>query len=794
MAQIGYHARMRRRRTVLSSSRWAMRLAVVVLLGLAGCGNCNNSGLAPDGAGGDDDGGGTIDGPGSPDALTCTGGSLCGQPASCCEAGNECVDDLCLPECATGIRCGVDLLTCCPGGDVCLNLACTTPGAACGDSFDCAPGEFCEPTLGQCLPQPDPLACEYTPLFEALSVTEEWSRTTDQIISIPVVADLDGDGVPEVVVNLTQQDGLSWPGGNIVGARRRDRHRSRRSRTARAPISYGSHGRSTIAVGDVSGDGLPDIIYASRVVNAQFRVADHRRRSAPARCCGRSHDAALADYVFTIENAAITLANFDADPMAEIVIGAALIDHDGRVMWDHTGNGAGPTFGTNSGYQGGISAVGDLDGDDAPEIVSGRNAWKVQWNATTPPTATVTPYWTYAGNDGYPAIVDLDRQRHPRGGAGRQPPTSSRAQRPERPLVVRRRSDRRAVHESPALRTQPLDIPGAATQNRGGPPTIADFDADGRPEIGVAGGYSYSLYDLNRTGEDVVQPGGDPAPAAGAIFVRWSQITQDRSSNASGSSVFDFQGDGVAEVVYTDECHMRVYRGTDGLVQLDIPNTTGTIHEYPLVVDVDGDNNSEILIVANDSNAATDCPGQTARRGIYVYGDVNDEWVPTRKVWTQHAYHVTNADSAGNVPMLEADNWLQPGLNNYRQNVQGDGIFNAPDLALTLSAGLDACGNGQLELRARVTNLGALGVPMGVVVSFYEGNDATGTLLGTGATTAPLLPGQSAIVRLLVPAPAADTNYYAVVDTAGGGAGVIAECDETNNGDGLTEAGCLVVD
>jgi hypothetical protein len=61
-------------------------------------------------------------------------------------------------------------------------------------------------------------------------------------------------------------------------------------------------------------------------------------------------------------------------------------------------------------------------------------------------------------------------------------------------------------------------------------------------------------------------------------------------------------------------------------------------------------------------------------------------------------------------------------------------------------------------------------------------------------TIAPLLPGQSAIVRLTVPAPDEDTDYYAVVDTAGGGAGAVAECDEANNGDGLTEAGCLIVD
>ena len=182
---------------------------------------------------------------------------------------------------------------------------------------------------------------------------------------------------------------------------------------------------------------------------------------------------------------------------------------------------------------------------------------------------------------------------------------------------------------------------------------------------------------------------GAPAPEPGAIYVRWSQTTQDQSSNATGSSVFDFQGDGVAEVVYADECYMRVYSGIDGTVILEEPNSSATIHEYPLVVDADDDGNSEILVVANDSGS--DCAGiagYVERQGVYLYGDAFDQWVGTRRVWTSHAYHVTNATSAGNAPTTELDNWTQPGLNNYRQNVQGEGVFNAPDLTVDLVAEL----------------------------------------------------------------------------------------------------------
>ena len=756
-------------------------VTIACALALAACGGHNTPG------GGDPDAGGAdaslVDA--GIDADLCTGGALCGSPATCCPAGNDCVDDRCLAACASGVHCGADLATCCAAGDVCLEHACVTPGAACGDSYDCEPGQFCEPTLGQCLPQPDPLTCRLVPQFTDLMVTQEWAYTTDQIISIPVVANLDGAGGPEVVVNLTQQDGAGFPGGRIAVLDGRTGAVVVPPIADSPPTSYGSHGRSTIAIGDVSGDGRPDIVYASRV-DAAFKsliVAIDRTGAV----LWTSHAPAGTPYRFTIENAAVTLANFDADPMAEIVIGGTLLDHDGTVLWDQGGNGAGPTLGTNNTYTGGIAAVADLDRDGHPEIITGNRAWKVAWSAGPPATATVTPYWTYAGADGYPAIADLDRDGWPEvvlaasafvhvldGRTG---------------LLWCGRDPTGAACTTAALRTQPLAIPGGATQNRGGPPTIADFDGDGRPEIGVAGGHSYSVYDLARPGEDLT--GVTPAPAPGAIFTRWSQVTQDLSSNASGSSVFDFQGDGAAEVVYNDECYMRVYSGTDGRVQLTIPSTTGTIHEYPLVVDVDGDGNSEIMVVANDANAAVDCPGVTPRRGLYVYGDARDQWVPTRRVWTQHSYHVTNATSAGNVPLTEDDNWTQPGLNNYRQNVQGDGVFNAPDLAVELAVGLDQCEAGMLQLRARVTNQGALGVRPGVTVTFHRGTSAAGPVIGSATTTVPLLPGQATILAITIADPGTPTSYFVTVDTP---PGVVAECDETNNDDTATDVRCPRVD
>ncbi len=76
------------------------------------------------------------------------------------------------------------------------------------------------------------------------------------------------------------------------------------------------------------------------------------------------------------------------------------------------------------------------------------------------------------------------------------------------------------------------------------------------------------------------------APAGGGIA--WSRSTQDLSSNVTGSSVFDFEADGTAEVVYGDECFVRVYNGVTGDVLFSQYRSSCTWYENPIIADVDG--------------------------------------------------------------------------------------------------------------------------------------------------------------------------------------------------------------
>jgi hypothetical protein len=667
----------------------------------------------------------------------------------CCAAGEECIEDRCLAACASGVRCGADLATCCGDGQVCVSAACVDPGDACTDSFDCPIGSFCEPTLGRCLPQFDPVTCETMPVFGDFEPVLEWSFTTSptradcvHAISPPVIVDLDGDTAPEIVVSTACAS--AWTTGVL-----RALHGDGSGEIWAADDAIRRvDSRNVIAAGDLDGDGTPEIV----AVAESLRVIALR---ADGTLFWQSITE-VGDPLTIPSNSGggPTLADLDADGTPEIVLGGLVLDATGRRLFQV---GSASREGSNGTYTGGISVVADIDLDGSPEIVTGRNVYR----------ASGTLFWTAAGGytDGYPAVANFDAD-------------------PQAEVVIVSEG-RVALFDgvTGALEWGPESLPGGG---RGGPPTVADFDGDGLPEIGVAGAGSYSVYDPD-----------------GAMPVLWSSTTEDMSSNVTGSSVFDFEGDGAAEVVYGDECFMRVYSGRDGSVLLQIPSSSATIHEYPVVADVDADGRSEIVIVANNATASlrTQCasssPGWSgARAGVFVYGDPRNQWVRTRRIWHQHAYHVTNVTATGTIPAAETPNWTVAGLNNYRQNVQGEGVFNAPDLrVLALEVSLRDCPTSA-TLRARITNEGSLGAAAGVNVAFYRGGTADpSALLGVVPTSIPLLPGGSTVVELTV-ALEGDPPYafLAVVDDDGtgasAGAGAVTECDEDDNASGIADVSC----
>ncbi len=110
-----------------------------------------------------------------------------------------------------------------------------------------------------------------------------------------------------------------------------------------------------------------------------------------------------------------------------------------------------------------------------------------------------------------------------------------------------------------------------------------------------------------------------------------------------------------------DEKTLWVYDEV-GTVLMQVPRSSLTQIEYPVVADVDNDGSAELLVVSNPYNGPQTAPS------LQVIRDVQDRWVPARRIWNQHTYHVTNVLEDGTIPQVEPKHWTL--LNTFRTQAQ----------------------------------------------------------------------------------------------------------------------------
>jgi hypothetical protein len=816
--------------------------------------------------------------------ICCDTGEICGPDLTCiidCPTGQEvCGADW-------DVCCGANQVCIYQG---CLDLGATCSDFRdCDSNQYCEPTLLrCLPTdIGggeDCSLPPPPNIFNPEVEWHWLGTQADGSDCTDyddngcyrNAIVTPMVADLDRVEEPELTwtsptsgETVTFPAGLypevvlkAYPAGDELGSHALVILDGRTGETKSVSSDATYHGN--VLVGNLDSDAKLEVVHAT---NSGIVALD------PFFAGGSETDASWSQNSGSLNRnyagGAPAVTDLNGDGLAEVFIGGVVVDGvTGNILADFgaANQGGGPIDWYQHWY---ASAVADVDLDGRPEILLGNKAVEVSetcdWVATpcdanqhceddtcVDNAGTLTWSWKVdwdasavigAGFPGVGNFVD-----------NMLPPYNELDDPPEVVVTIdgevaflngRNGNLMTALDGETELFFELFDW-------RGGAPNIADFDGDSRVEMSFAGPGCMVVVDVDcavaDAGTRAAMPAGcavDPATIAACtddlhsntnsaemaemIGVLWMDATQDESSAGTGTSVFDFQGDGIAEVLYNDECFLRVYNGEDGTLYMERPNSSRTGSEYPIVVDVDGDRSSEIVLVANNDQASIGrdkCAGEqnsalaywadqdlydtdtfcdetsdpssrpddrydicrNGTWGVWSLGDVTDLWVRTLPYWHQHTFHVTDVTRDGQ-PVADwgagNNNWDV--YNNYRQNVQGYVPLNAPNLTIAnLVEDLRGCPS-TVSLRARIANMGSAGyepaVDGNLPVSFYKDTGSGWEHIDTVWITTAIPPGQGLTLTFdyALESGELEVDFSAVVNDDGGSTGVVEECEAGDN-------------
>jgi hypothetical protein len=425
---------------------------------------------------------------------------------------------------------------------------------------------------------------------------------------------------------------------------------------------------------------------------------------------------------------AVALHDLEGDGTVEVVIGAMVLEGaTGALRFKGSvGAGAGHAWAAPMGVAADVMGLGRL------QVIVGNAIYDTDGSIL----------WQNGQGDGFVAVGNFDGD-------------------PEGEIVVARTGTLRLQdHNGTVLWTRP-NLTGSTI----GPPTIADFNNDGRPEIGVAGNGVYMVVD-----------------EAGQTL--WSRPTVDYSSGFTGSAVFDFEGDGAAEVVYADENDVWVFNGINGEVKMkEDRHSSATCSEYPTIADVDNDGHAEIIYASGAFSGQYET-------GVTVIGDSNDSWRAGSRAWNQHAYYLTNVNDDGTIPTSVDTNWLS--YNTFRsgdlsagqRGEYADLIVEIEDVCQELCDGIVVWG--------RIGNQGVVAVEDDVLVELKAVTPDGHVSLGVQVIAGPVSAGKM-LPSFSFEADVTDMDVRALVllvDEGNDSVGWVAECNEDNNQDVFSETVC----
>ena len=631
------------------------------------------------------------------------------------------------------------------------------------------------------IPYPDNIIdadCYITPPGTPWSIARLTQSPTSDVVNhfiVPVVGDIDNDGFIEIIVGRSASIGNELNGNGLLIYKFRNNQLELQQNLNTPFLNFNASG---VSIANVDGGNYAAIFittssFAGAGYSTTQQAANLQRKlvkyiyngtsyvpQIPEENCPQYSDELYKDAAQPM------LVDFNGDGIPEVVVLDKIYNArtlellvDGNVLSD-TYNPGGGSYQYGLGYGGHPNnnnsafnfdyktshmAIADMDNDGIPEIVAGHCVYKVNITNPSGTYGNTFTLWSKCDEtnisgdahpgvkDGATAVADMDNDGYLDvivTGMSTGDNTAS--------MYVWNPRTQKVMH------TTVLNNLPAWGQHGPSRPFIGDVDNDGQPEIAFMVSVSHTTGRLYCYDFD---------PVAATLTEKWSSNYGDPSGSTT-LTLFDFNMDGNAELVYRDSYDLYIINGLDGS-RRSISGLYGTTaNEYPVVADINNDGAAEIIVTGDNK--------------LQIFSsNPAGLWAPARKVWNQASYNVVNVNDDLTIPryMLNpatkfpgpdgksgtADD-VRP-YNAFLQqqtmlNKDGNPLWLAPDAAVDRVLSSISNSDNEITINACFENVGDVSIGAPIYVSLYADSISSTSRITTDSVDIKLLVYESGCISI----------------------------------------------